>query len=206
MTRQIRIVSNSTGTNDEGNTVIGPPGAGRPRRLAALALALLVLNSALTFQNRWPTAGVRWVPELSIELAALLLVLALVAAWRGTPGRAMRNALAGGYLVRLSRPRPRALSGCHRPGLDGAIHQLVLGQPARSPRGGHARGQHRRLAVDAGRFGAAGLPGRVGRHPALGVRFGRGRARSRPRWLDRLACAGWVRWRWRCWRCTAPAG
>ena len=99
MTRQIRIVSNSTGTNDEGNAVIGPPGAGRPRRLAALALALLVLNSALTFQNRWPTAGVRWVPELSIELAALLLVLALVAAWRGTPGRAMRNALAGGYLV-----------------------------------------------------------------------------------------------------------
>lgn len=40
---------------------------------AGLCLALFVLNSALTFQNRWPTVGVRWVPELSIELTALLL-------------------------------------------------------------------------------------------------------------------------------------
>ena len=52
-----------------------------------LLLALLVLNSALTFQNRWPTVGVRWVPELSVELAALLLALVL-----SPPGAARRGA------------------------------------------------------------------------------------------------------------------
>lgn len=63
-----------------------------------LALALGLLNSALTFQNRWPTVGVRWVPELSIELAALLLVLA-VACRRRAPGRTLRGAVLGGYLL-----------------------------------------------------------------------------------------------------------
>ncbi len=62
-------------------------------------LALLLLNSALTFQNRWPTVGVRWVPELSIELAVLLLALAVLAAWQGTPGRIVRNILFGGFLL-----------------------------------------------------------------------------------------------------------
>ncbi|MBL8250092.1 MAG: sulfatase-like hydrolase/transferase [Candidatus Competibacter sp.] len=62
-------------------------------------LAGWALNSALTFQNRWPTAGVRWVAEFSVELAALLLALALVAARRGAPGRATRRALVGGYCV-----------------------------------------------------------------------------------------------------------
>ena len=67
--------------------------------LPRLFLALLLLNSALTFQNRWPTVGVRWVPELSLELAALLLALAVLAAWRGVPGRAARNFLFGGFLL-----------------------------------------------------------------------------------------------------------
>ena len=62
-------------------------------------LALLLLNSALTFQNLWPTVGVRWVPELSLELAALLLALAVLAAWRGVPGRGARNVLFGGFLL-----------------------------------------------------------------------------------------------------------
>lgn len=64
-----------------------------------LWLALFVLNSALTFQNRWPTLGVRWVAELSIELAALLLALALLTAWRGAPGRGLRYAVLSGYVV-----------------------------------------------------------------------------------------------------------
>ncbi len=64
-----------------------------------LALALGLLNSALTFQNRWPTAGVRWVPELSVELSALVFVLALIVAWRGAPGRALRGIILGGYLL-----------------------------------------------------------------------------------------------------------
>ena len=64
-----------------------------------LFLALFVLNSALTFQNRWPTIGVRWVPELSIELAALLLALVLAAAWRGSLGRGWRNAVLAGFVI-----------------------------------------------------------------------------------------------------------
>jgi hypothetical protein len=40
-----------------------------------LFCALLILNSALTFQNQWPTLGVRWAPELSVDLAGLLLFL-----------------------------------------------------------------------------------------------------------------------------------
>jgi hypothetical protein len=64
-----------------------------------LCLALFVLNSALTFQNRWPTVGVRWVPELSIELAALLLGLVFAVAWRGGPARGWRNAVLGLFVV-----------------------------------------------------------------------------------------------------------
>ncbi|QQS53902.1 MAG: hypothetical protein IPM89_13835 [Candidatus Competibacteraceae bacterium] len=67
--------------------------------LLRIFLALLLLNSALTFQNRWPTVGVRWVPELSLELAILLLALAVLAAWRGVPGRTVRNILFGGFLL-----------------------------------------------------------------------------------------------------------
>jgi hypothetical protein len=62
-----------------------------------LSLALLLLNSTLTFQNRWPTAGVRWVLELSLDLIALLL--ALVVAWRGPPGRWGRGLLLGGVIL-----------------------------------------------------------------------------------------------------------
>ncbi len=40
--------------------------------------------------NRWPTVGVRWVPELSLDLIVLLLALAALIAWRGKPGRAAR--------------------------------------------------------------------------------------------------------------------
>ena len=67
--------------------------------LIKLLVALLALNSALTFQNRWPTVGVRWTPELSIDLAVLLLVLALAAARWSLAGRALRNALLGVYLA-----------------------------------------------------------------------------------------------------------
>jgi hypothetical protein len=62
-------------------------------------LALFVLNSVLTFHIRWPTIGVRWVPELSIELAALLLALVLMAAWRDLSGRGWRNAVLGLVIV-----------------------------------------------------------------------------------------------------------
>ena len=60
-----------------------------------LTLALLLLNSALTFHNHWPTPGVRWVAELSLDLTVLLLVLA----WRGPPGQRGRRLLLGGVLL-----------------------------------------------------------------------------------------------------------
>lgn len=63
------------------------------------SVALFILNSALTFQNRWPTVGVRWVPELSVELAALLLGLVLVTAWRGPLGRGWRSAVLAVFVV-----------------------------------------------------------------------------------------------------------
>ncbi len=62
-----------------------------------LALALALLNSMLTFQNRWPTAGVRWVAELSLDLLVLLLALAI--AGGKTPGRWMRHLLLGGLML-----------------------------------------------------------------------------------------------------------
>ena len=44
-------------------------------RRASLAVALLVLNAALTFENIWPTPAVWWTGGLSVELAVCLLVL-----------------------------------------------------------------------------------------------------------------------------------
>jgi len=63
------------------------------------SLALLLLNLALTFHNRWPTAGVRWVLEFSLDLTVLLLALALIIAWRGPLGRWGRRLLLSGFIV-----------------------------------------------------------------------------------------------------------
>lgn len=46
-------------------------------------IALVILNGAVTFHNVWPTLGVHWPGELSVELAALLLLLSLSNAWLG---------------------------------------------------------------------------------------------------------------------------
>ncbi|HTV53047.1 MAG TPA: sulfatase-like hydrolase/transferase [Steroidobacteraceae bacterium] len=46
-------------------------------------VGVLLLNAAVTFHNVWPTLGVHWPGELSVELAALLLLLALSNAWLG---------------------------------------------------------------------------------------------------------------------------
>jgi hypothetical protein len=47
------------------------------KRWAAVALALLFLNCALSFENIWPTPGIRWEGEVSIELVVLVVTLAL---------------------------------------------------------------------------------------------------------------------------------
>ena len=64
-----------------------------------LLFALFLLNSALTFQNRWPTIGVRWALEGSLDLTVLLLALAALIAWRGAPGRFLRWAVLGVYAL-----------------------------------------------------------------------------------------------------------
>ncbi len=63
-------------------------------RSARVVLALILLNGALTFANVWPTLGVHWRGELSVELAALLVLLAVCHAG----GRPIRR----GWLTLLS--------------------------------------------------------------------------------------------------------
>jgi hypothetical protein len=65
-----------------------------PWRLAKAALALLLLNASLTFANVWPTLGVHWRGELSVELAALLAVLAATHHWLGATSRRTLTALS----------------------------------------------------------------------------------------------------------------
>ena len=51
-------------------------------RLLPRVLAVLCLDVAVTFRNWYPTPAVTWYGELSAELAAVLLLLA-VAPWLG---------------------------------------------------------------------------------------------------------------------------
>ncbi len=69
------------------------------RWLLGFAAAFFVLNTLLSFENRWPGAGVRFGPRLSFELCiGVLLVLAWVA-WRGRLGARAVSALAALYTV-----------------------------------------------------------------------------------------------------------
>jgi phosphoglycerol transferase MdoB-like AlkP superfamily enzyme len=61
------------------------------RRVVAVAIALAVVNGAITFHNVWPTLGIRWPGELSIEVAVLLLALSISNA---TLGRTSPRVLA----------------------------------------------------------------------------------------------------------------
>jgi hypothetical protein len=56
---------------------------GRAWRWTSMLVALVLLNGSVTFHNVWPTLGVHWPGELSVELAVLLLLLALSNAWLG---------------------------------------------------------------------------------------------------------------------------
>ena len=70
----------------------------RLRRVAIVAIALAVVNGAITFHNVWPTLGIRWPGELSIEVAVLLLALSISNATLGrTPPRVL--AFLAGVLV-----------------------------------------------------------------------------------------------------------
>lgn len=74
-------------------------------RWVAAALGLWGLDIALTLQDVWPTPGVQWAGEVSVELAALLLVLALARlgpGWR-CPPRLTRVLAAVLVLLTLGR-------------------------------------------------------------------------------------------------------
>jgi hypothetical protein len=58
-----------------------PPSA--PGWLLRFALAFGLLNTLLTFENRWPGFGVAYMPRLSFELCLALVALMGWVAWRG---------------------------------------------------------------------------------------------------------------------------
>jgi hypothetical protein len=68
-------------------------------KLVALVAALVLLNASLTFQNVWPTLAVHWAGELSIELAACLLLLIAMRGWIGPPSRAALRWMAALWVL-----------------------------------------------------------------------------------------------------------
>ena len=61
--------------------------------------ALALLNASLTFRNVWPTPGIEWSGDLSIELAVFVLGLALASRRFGAPPRWLITWLAGVWLL-----------------------------------------------------------------------------------------------------------
>lgn len=75
------------------------PTPGWGRWLLGFAAAFLVLNALLSFENRWPGAGVRFGPRLSFELCPGLLGAMLWSAWRGRLGARTVSVLAALYTL-----------------------------------------------------------------------------------------------------------
>src|ERR1019366_6992861 len=79
--------------------VVAPTTRGSALKTVKIVAAIVLLNSSLTFQNRWPTPAIRWQTAFSVELAALLLALAMTSQWRGRPSRLLLNILAALFVV-----------------------------------------------------------------------------------------------------------
>ena len=60
--------------------------------LLRFVLAFGLLNTLLTFENRWPGFGVAYMPRLSFELCLAVVALMAWVAWRG--GLSRRGAWA----------------------------------------------------------------------------------------------------------------
>ena len=56
-------------------------------RVTRVLVALVVVNGAVTFHNVWPTLGIRWPGELSVDVAVLILALAVSNAFLGATKR-----------------------------------------------------------------------------------------------------------------------
>jgi len=65
----------------------------------AIAAALILLNASLTFHNIWPTPGVGWRGEVSIELAVAVLALVVAYLSVGMPSGGVRRMLAVCWLI-----------------------------------------------------------------------------------------------------------
>lgn len=57
------------------------------RQGICVVLAVVLLNGSVTFHNIWPTLGIHWPGELSVEFGVLLLALVLSNAWLGPTRR-----------------------------------------------------------------------------------------------------------------------
>ena len=68
-------------------------------RWVGLGAALVLLNASLTFTNVWPTLGIRFNADLSIEAALCVLGLVLVRRWRGPPSRAVLRWLSALWIA-----------------------------------------------------------------------------------------------------------
>ena len=68
-------------------------------RVTLALLALVALNTALSFKNWWPTPGILPDHRLAPEFVALWVVLLIVVAWRGALSRGLLTALSIGYLL-----------------------------------------------------------------------------------------------------------
>ena len=63
------------------------PRAAPAYRVTFALLALVALNTALSFKNWWPTPGILPDHRLAPEFVALWVVLLIVVAWRGALSR-----------------------------------------------------------------------------------------------------------------------
>ncbi len=93
--RRVRWPSAPRGVAGGADSVLTEGGGGLRLRLwLSMAVALGILNFALTFHNVWPTLWITTRHELSVELAALLLGLALYSAVVRVPSPRVMSALA----------------------------------------------------------------------------------------------------------------
>jgi hypothetical protein len=67
--------------------------------LLRFGLAFALLNTLLTFENRWPGFGVRYMPRLSYELCLAVVALMAWVAWRGRLSARLASGLAVGFLA-----------------------------------------------------------------------------------------------------------
>lgn len=66
--------------------------------LLRFGFAFALLNTLLTFENRWPGFGVLYMPRLSFELCLMVAALMGWVAWRGPLSRRAQGALAVGFM------------------------------------------------------------------------------------------------------------